>query len=163
MLLLSQGDDIKHQDQCTLLFFQIAHQQVYLALYEWPLQPLKCLGSFDPPILLCGLCICELLDQHMVHLLEDLLTLFDDTVSRLNSIRRANPRDLVLIQCLAQLFQDSRSQRHVFGNCYNRLVCAGDCFAKRIEAEGKADTYVCDLKGRCYHAHLGHLGVIRGL
>ena len=51
----------------------------------------------------------------------------------------------------------------MFGDCYDRLVCAGDCFAKGIEAEGKADTYVCDLKGRCYYAHLGHLKVIKGL
>ena len=51
----------------------------------------------------------------------------------------------------------------MFGDCYNRLVCAGDCFAKCIEAEGKADANVCDLKGRCYYAHLGHLGVVRDL
>ena len=91
MLLLSQGDDVKHQDQCALLFFQIAHQQVYPALYEWPLQPFQCLGSVDPPILLRGLCICELLDQHVIHLLEDALTLLDDTISRFNSIRGAYP------------------------------------------------------------------------
>ena len=91
MLLLSQGDDIEHQNQGTLLLFQIAHQQVYLALYKRPLQPLQCLGSFDLPILLHGLCICELLDQDVVHLLEDPLTLLDNTVSRLNSIRRAYP------------------------------------------------------------------------
>ena len=163
MLLLSQADDIEHQNQCTLLFFQIAHQQVHLALNEWPLQPFQCLRSFYPPILRRGFCICKLLDQHVLHLLEDALTLFDDTVSRLHSIRRAYPRDMILIQCLAQLFQDSRGQRHMFGDCYDRLVCAGDCFAKCIEAEGKADTYVCELKGRCDHAHFGHLGVIRGL
>ena len=50
----------------------------------------------------------------------------------------------------------------MFGDCYNRLVCAGDCFTKRIEAEGEADTDVCNLKGRCYYTYLGHLGVVRG-